>query len=133
MKSLANVCKNLLNSKYLKLSDNPEQIFSNSKQGTKSILKDNYFKDYFEDKEKFYEKNKEEVLYLYRHFLKNIPQLEKTLLRQVYLKEEIKFIFREHSRESIIEIIMKHKVDAYVIVEKINKNVYPPFPQFYTI
>lgn len=84
-------------------------------------------------------KNRMEVLYLYRHMLKNVPPMHKNLLekRCAYevnifnlLLQEIKYNFREGSRETDYETICLLKNTCYMIIEKINKGVYPPFPKY---
>lgn len=76
----------------------------------------------------FLEKNRVEVLTLYRHMLKEIPQLEKNHFRRITLKERIKFNFREGSVENNISTILSLKNSCYIIIEKINAGIYPPFP-----
>mmetsp|Transcript_22414 Transcript_22414/g.23345 ORF Transcript_22414/g.23345 Transcript_22414/m.23345 type:complete len:126 (-) Transcript_22414:39-416(-) len=78
----------------------------------------------------FYGKNREEVLTLYRHMLKTIPSMEKNLFRRVCLKERIKFNFREGSIENDVSTIMSLKNNCYIIIEKINTGIYPPFPHY---
>ncbi len=80
--------------------------------------------------ENFKIENKREVLYLYRHMLKNIPPMQNSLLEQRCVYEEIKFNFHEGSRETDYEIISQLKNTCYIIIEKINKGVYPPFPRY---
>ena len=82
------------------------------------------------EKEKFKIDNKKEVLYLYRHMLKNIPPMHANLLEHRRTYEEIKFNFHEGSRETQYEIICMLKNTCYIIIEKINKGVYPPFPKY---
>ncbi len=78
----------------------------------------------------FLSKNRKEVIYLYRHMLKNIPSLHTNLLDKRRVYEEIKFNFRDGSRETDYEVINTLKNTCYVIIEKINKGVYPPFPKY---
>jgi hypothetical protein len=44
--------------------------------------------------------------------------------------QEIKFNFREGSRETDYEVISLLKNTCYMIIEKINHGVYPPFPKY---
>jgi hypothetical protein len=74
--------------------------------------------------------NTREVLHLYRHMLINIPKFHKSLFEKRFSIEEIKFHFREGSRETDPVLICKLKNTCYVIIEKINKGVYPPFPKY---
>jgi hypothetical protein len=82
------------------------------------------------EKLNFLVENRREVLYLYRHMLKNIPPMQNSLLEQRCTYEELKFHFREGSSETNYEVICMLKNTCYIIIEKINKGVYPPFPRF---
>lgn len=83
----------------------------------------------YQDKENFQIANRKEVLHLYRHMLKHIPPMYERKLERVHLKENIKFQFREGSREQDVEVIKHLKASAYTVIEKINKGVFPPFPK----
>lgn len=131
MKKYLNSVKSFLDSYFLRKNHNMELPYQY--HSSHNISNSTIFKELNADKEKFFDKNREEVLYLYRHFLKHIPQMESNLIRRTFLKEEIKFNFRECSRETDVEVIMTHKNNSYIIIEKINKGVYPPFPQYKTI
>lgn len=85
-----------------------------------------------ENLKEFYKSNKIEVLTLYRHMLKNIPNLESNYLRKRQLKERIIFSFRECSYDYKPNVILEHKMKAYIIIEKINSGIFPPFPSFNT-
>lgn len=113
-KVLSWISKTLDNSKWFQVPTNPDTTLNK----------------YPAKNREFYEKNRIEVLALYRHLLTNIPNKECNYIRKRYLKEEIRFVFREHSKEDDIESILKMKNDAYIIIEKINSGVYPPFPQY---
>lgn len=110
---------NLIKSPILSTYHNKELPYNNDNLK----LNDEYRKEFFT-------KNRQEVLCLYRDMLKNIPPMERTHIRRTYLMEEIKFNFREHSREDDCDMINKYKLDAYIIIEKINNGVFPPFPQY---
>lgn len=75
-------------------------------------------------------RHKKEILYLYRHMLKEVPKLQDDLFESKQIYEEIKFNFREGSRETNLEVISHLRLQCYIIIEKINKGVYPPFPRF---
>ena len=90
----------------------------------------NIYRDRKLERDTFPMKNRKEVLYLYRHFLKTIPQMHNSLLEQRCAYEEIKFHFHEGARETDFETICLLKNTCYIIIEKINKGVYPPFPKF---
>jgi hypothetical protein len=82
-------------------------------------------------------KEREEVLLLYRHLLKHVPEMHESLLEQKYAYEVIilfikfiKFHFRQGSRETDRAVILKLKNIGYTVIEKINKGVYPPFPKY---
>jgi hypothetical protein len=94
----------------------------------------NVFKLYNREKklelENFPMKNKKEVILLYRHMIKTIPPMNKSLLEQRYTYEMIKFYFHEGGRETNYERICLLKNTCYIIIEKINKGVYPPFPKY---
>jgi len=87
-------------------------------------------RDYNQEINLFPSKNRREVLFLYRHFLKVIPPMHQSLLEKRCAYEEIKFNFREGSRETDFETINLLKNTCYIIIEKINNGVYPPFPKY---
>lgn len=80
--------------------------------------------------ELFLKQNKKEVLLLYRHMLKNIPNMETNLFKKQCLYERIKFNFHEGSRETDPEVVLQLINTCYIVIEKINKGVYPPFPNY---
>ena len=82
------------------------------------------------EKLKFLEKNKVEVLILYKHMLKELPKMENNHFRRVCLKERIKFNFREGSLEDNLDMILTLKTNCYIIIEKVNAGIYPPFPHY---
>lgn len=85
----------------------------------------------YKNKDDFFKvENKTEVLYLYRHMIKNIPRLHNNLFENRCAYEEIKFYFREGSRETDYEVINVLKNTCYTIIEKINMGVFPPFPKY---
>lgn len=90
----------------------------------------NYFHKQTLEEQNFKINHKKEILFLYRHMLKNIPPMNNTLFEQRRTYEEIKFNFREGSRETDYEIICLLRNTGYTIIEKINKGVYPPFPRY---
>ena len=92
----------------------------------------NIYRDDKLEKIAFIKKNQVEVLLLYRHFLKTIPPMHNSLLEQRHAYEMIKFYFQEGGRETDYEIINTLKNTCYIIIEKINKGVYPPFPKYYS-
>ena len=130
---IINKMDKLINSDYLKLNNNEEKYQNSENKDDKKItfnISDNIH-TYNKNKSSFdIEKNKEEVLYLYRHLYKTVPTFEKNYIRKRFLREEIKFFFQEGAREENINKILKLKSDGYIVIEKINAGVYPPFPQF---
>lgn len=114
-------------------------LFSLRKYVNKLRPNINWEKEYIQEISKkdenlrnFYQVNKVEVLTLYRHMLKNIPNLETNYLRKRQIKERIIFSFRECSYDYKPNVILEHKMKAYLIIEKINSGIFPPFPYFNT-
>jgi len=91
-----------------------------------------WFKNYKERKNiqeaKLSETNRKEVLHLYRIMLKNVPPLQNSKFEEKKVYEQIKFNFREGSRETNFDLICLLKNTCYSIIDKVNKRVYPPFP-----
>ena len=77
------------------------------------------------------QKDRKEVLLLYRHMIKTIPKMEDSYFKQRHLHEFIKFNFNKGACETDIQVIMDLKNTCYIVIEKINKKVYPPFPKYY--
>lgn len=135
---LINVMDRIINSKYLININNLEK-YQNKDEDNRENYKyqlnttDNIH-SFNKNKSNFdIDKNKIEVLGLYRHMYKTIPTLENNYIRKRFLREEIKFYFQEGAREENINNILKYKNDAYIVIEKINAGVYPPFPQYKTL
>lgn len=110
--------RNILDSDYLRKTDKwqKESLLNKAKTDP--------------DFNEFLIKHQKEVLCLYRHMLKEIPKLEKNHFRRICLKERIIFNFKEASIETNPHIMLSLKNDCYIIIEKINSGIYPPFPHY---
>ena len=79
----------------------------------------------------FFAQNRVEVRCLYRDLLKQISvKMDRKLQREAKFAE-FRFMFKQMAKERDIEQINEMKMTLYTILDRLEADIYPPFPDEY--